>query len=135
MILAAIEKAPQLPISEHQLALANLVGALLLVVGLAVFARLFRRVAEDGGRVRTDHFALMDLFIAISLVAGLSLLAALAFLTPAHGGDAAPKHEVTAELILSGSLFLFIPAVGICAFLVSRGCRSRMRLASGECRW
>ena len=122
MILAAIQKAPQLPITEQQLALANLFGAILLVVGLAVYARLFRRVGENGGRVRTDHLQMPDMLIAITLILILALFAVQAFFSIAHGAEAAaaPRQKFTAEGILSGGMFLLIPALGICAFLAAR---------------
>ena len=122
MILAALQKTQQLPFSDQQLALANLAGVVLLLVGLSVYARLFRRVGENGGCVRTDHFDLTDLFITISLVIILALLAASALhaLATGAGGAAPPKKPITADGILSGSLFLFIPAAGICAFLTTR---------------
>ncbi len=131
MILAAFQKAQQLPISEQQLALANLLGVILLVAGVTVYARVFRRVGENGGRVRTDHLQLPDLFIAISLIVGLTLLALLAFISISKGaGEAASaKGEMTVERILSGSMFLFIPAVGICAFFAAR--RISLREAFG----
>ena len=120
MILAAIQKAQQFPITERQLALANLFGAILLVVGLAVYARLFRRVGENGGRVRTDHLQLPDLLIAITLILLLALHAAQAFLTIAHGAEVVVKHELKADRILSGGMFLLLPAAGICAFFSAR---------------
>ncbi len=135
MILAAIQKATQLPLSEQQLALANLIGALMLVAGMTVYARLFRRVGENGGRVRTDHLQLPDLFIAISLIVGLTLLAILAFTSVANGAEdaALPKFEMTmVQRLISGSMFLFIPAAGICMFFVARRISLREALGLGR---
>lgn len=134
MILAAFQKAQQLPLSEQQLALVNLLGAALLFVGLAVYARLFRRVGENGGRVRTDHLQLPDLFIAITLILILILIALQQFVALAQGVEtvAAPKQEITSERILSGIMFLMIPAVGICAFFTARRVSLRDALGLGR---
>lgn len=134
MILAAFQKAQQLPLTEQQLALVNLVAAVMLVVGMTVYARLFRRIGENGGHVRTDHLQLADLFIAISLIVGLTLLALLAFTSIAKGTpDAAtPKDEMTVQRLISGSMFLFIPAAGICTFFAARRISLREALGLGR---
>ena len=134
MILAAFQKAQQLPISEQQLALINLIGALFLVAGMTVYARLFRRVGENGGRVRTDHLQLPDLLITILLIAGLTLLALLAFISIANGAGEAvsPKREMTVERIISGSMFLFIPAAGICTLFAARRVSLKEALGLGR---
>ena len=134
MILAAFQKAQQLPISEQQLALANLLGAILLFVGIAVYARLFRRIGENGGRVRTDHLQLPDLFIAVSLIVGLTLLALLAYISIAKGAGtpATPKGEMTVQKLISGSMFLLIPAAGICTFFAARRISLKEALGLGR---
>jgi membrane protease YdiL (CAAX protease family) len=92
------------------------VGGLTLIT-LAIFGGLLGGIRKQGGKVRTDLFALPELLMSIVLV---GFFAALIVKGAARAGDElAPK--VTIDQVVPGTLPFVILAAGLAAFVRFRG--------------
>lgn len=122
MFVATITKEITLP-KEYAL-LANLVGLLLLVAGVAVYRFLLRRVRGTGGNVRSELLGAADVLVAVTLVVLLCLLLGMQWVspvTPPANGTAAPPGQVVSGLqIIYGALQFALPVAGILALLIGR---------------
>ena len=85
---------------------------------MTVQGRLIRRVAREGGRVRSDEFRMPDALVAIVLGSFFIGLGCFAVARRSGAGDAVKIGQV-----LPSSLVFVILAAGVCVFLKFRGLR------------
>ena len=103
-------------------ALQQFVAGLFVLAAFAaavtVEARLIRRIARDGGQVRTGEFRMPDALVALVLATFFIGLGISAAWRHSATGDA-----VKIEQIIPSSFVFVIIAVGVCGFLKYRGLR------------
>lgn len=99
----------------------SIAGVFLLgLFALAVTAqvRVIRRIAQDGGRVRTAEFRMPDGLVAIVLATFFVGMGISAIFRHAAKGDA-----VTIQQVIPGSIVFVILTAGVAGFLKYRGLR------------
>ena len=88
----------------------------LVAVAVTVQVRVIRRIARDGGQVRTDEFRMPDALVAIVLATFFAAELAGAFFR--HSEKAS---VITIELLLPGALRFLMLLIGVVGFLNYRG--------------
>ena len=100
---------------------------MLLGAAVAVQTRVIRRIARDGGQVRTADFIMPDALVAIVLATAIAGLGISAVLRHAEKG-----HVVKIEQVIPGSLFFVVLAAGVAGFLQYRGLKLVPQLGLGR---
>ena len=122
MFIAAI--AREIPLPHDQLILANVVGCILLIIGVMTYSRLIRRVNRDGGLVRSDLLGFPDVLVAVTLATLLGMLLLLSIVMPetahAHGAGKSPPQEIKGIHVIYGALQFALPVLAIFALLIGR---------------
>jgi membrane protease YdiL (CAAX protease family) len=93
-----------------------LIAALFLALAATVYGRLFRQVAEAGGKVRTAEFGLPDILICTVLCGFFVMLITQAVLQPQKDAG-----QVSVDQILPGALLFIFMLLGVGGFLRYRG--------------
>ena len=89
-----------------------------LVIAVAVQARVIRRIARDGGQVRTEEWRMPDALVALVLATFFALAGIAPFFRHPE------KHvAVTIDKVLPGSLVFVVLLIGVTGFLTFRGAR------------
>ena len=110
-----------------QYAVAGLFALATFGTAVAVQARVIRRIARDGGLVRTQEFRMPDALVAIVLATFFVGLGISAFVRHAEKG-----HAVKIEQVIPGSLVFVILVVGVAGFLQYRGLQLVPQLGLGR---
>lgn len=122
MFIAAIAKEIALP--QDQMILLNVVGVILLFLGVATYSRLIRRLGREGGHVRADLLGFPDTLVAVTLAALLAFLLLLQWFvpeaTPAPGAVPSPVRDVKGMQLIYGALQFALPVLAIFALLIGR---------------
>ncbi len=87
-----------------------------LALAVTVQVRVIRRIARDGGQVRTDEFRMPDALVALVLAAFFASAGIGAFFRHAEKSAA-----ITIEKVLPSALVFLVFLVGIAGFLNFRG--------------
>ena len=116
-----------MPPDPLQLAVTGLFAFVLLGAAVAVQARVIRRIARDGGQVRTADFIMPDALVAVVLATAITGLGISAGLRHAEKG-----HAVKIEQVMPGSLFFVVLAAGVAGFLQYRGLKLAPQLGLGR---
>ena len=122
MFIAAIAK--EIPLPQDQMILLNVVGVILLIIGITTYSRLLRRVGRDGGNVRADLLGFPDILVAVTLASLLLFLLLLQWFVPetthAHSAAPSPVREMKGMHIIYGALQFALPVLAIFALLIGR---------------
>lgn len=122
MFIATIAK--EIPLPLDQMILLNVVGCILLIIGVMTYSRLIRRVNRDGGHVRSELLGLPDILVAVTLAVLLGLLLLLQWFAPetahAHSAGESPPHEIKGIHVIYGALQFALPVLAILALLIGR---------------
>lgn len=122
MFIADISKEIQIPKDQEPWLYA--VGIVLLIAGVNMFARNFRHVCNQGGRVRFDLFGFPDVLVAVTLSVMFALLLVLQWIPadppgPAAGGETGLQGIKGMDAIY-GALQFALPVAAIFALLIGR---------------
>ena len=99
--------------------LAVVVVAVCLAAALATYLRLFARIRQAGGKVRTSEFSSTDLMICFALAGFLAWLVGWAAISHASGKPATPT--ITPDKVLPAATLFLAPVAGIAVLLWARG--------------
>ena len=87
-----------------------------LALAVTVEARVIRRIARDGGQVRTDEFRMPDALVALVLATFFAVAGLGAFFQHTEKSAA-----ITVDKVLPGALVFLVLLIGVAGFLRFRG--------------
>ena len=105
-----------MPPDALQQTTAGFVALAALALAVTAEARVIRRIARDGGQVRTDEFRMPDALVALVLTTFFVVSALAAFFPHAE-----KPADVTIGHVLPGALLFFMILLGVAGFLNYRG--------------